>query len=457
MNKRTFSPAALPLVPARYAHVWRGGDAVWLFGLHWTPLIGGRADTQARSRARRAQATHYVWGGERGIVAGYGQLPALRTQRWCAAALAFARTCSEGIAAALVSLPDGRMWLIAAQDGTVIARTDALFDGPVEAQAALDALMQALPGCRTLDVPDPDAFLHALCSTPAPQWALRAVEPAWLRQARRLKVVLGVPAVALVAAMVWQTSQPSRLDESPQPNTLSAAQRALLWHTAVRQQWGATQVHLPDELRRVMDSLQRLPIDLAGWGLRQAICRAASAVWHCEAQFVRDASTANNATFNARVPAGWHVRFDLLQGAALTWTVPSAVTPLSAVMTWSQGDIGELADLQRERRVDVHFASHMQRISAAFTHVSLSARQAVPLMPPVDAAGLPIARTDAMPELWQRALRIEGPLRSFALLAHPPATIAWHEIAVGVDTPPDVSIKLSPLTARLTGLVYDHL
>ncbi|MET0186696.1 MAG: type 4b pilus protein PilO2 [Achromobacter sp.] len=453
MNAHVSPAHPVPPVPARYAHVSMGGDAVWVFGLHWIPLIGGHADAQARARARRAQATHYVWGGERGIVAGYGQLPALRGQPWCAAALAFARSYPEGIAAALVPLPDGRLWLIAAQDGTVIARTDTLFEHAAHAQAALDALMHALPGCRTIDVADPDAFLHMLGRTPAPQWVLRAVQPAWLRTARRLKGGWALAAAAVAIGMVWRVMQPSHHAETPSPNALSDVQRALLWRTAVRQQWGAMQVHLPDELRRVMGSLERLPIDLDGWGLRQATCRAGGARWQCEAQFLRDGASATNATFNARVPAGWRVRFDLLQGAALTWTVPSDETQLNAVMAWRHGDEGESA----ERRVDVQFASHMQRIGAAFTQVSLSARQAVPLIPPVDAAGLPVARAAGIPELWQRALRFEGPLRSFALLAHPPATIAWHEITVGIDTPPDVSIKLSPLTARLTGLVYDHL
>lgn len=453
MSKHTSSAMTVPPVPTRYAHLSMDGDAVWLFGLHWTPLIGGHADRQARARARRAQATHYVWGGERGIVAGYGQLPTLHARQWCAAALAFARTCPEGIAAALVPLPDGRMWFIAAQEGTVIARTDTLFEDPAEAHAALEALMRVLPGCRTVDVPDADAFLHALCGKPATQWALRAVQPAWLRMVRRFRVGLGLAATAVVVvALVWRALHPAHPIEPPRPKALSAAQRALLWHSAVQQQWGATQVHLPDELRRVMGSLERLPIDVAGWGLRQATCRAATTDWRCEAQFVRDVSTATNALFNTRVPPGWGVRFDLLQGAALTWTVPSAVTPLRAVVTWPQRETQ-----RHDQAVDVQFASHMQRIGAAFTHVSLSARQAVPLIPPVDATGLPIARTAAMPELWQRALRLEGPLRSFALLAHPPATITWHEITVGVDTPPDVSIKLSPLTARLTGLVYDPL
>lgn len=407
------------------------------FGLSWFALVGSHTPALARARARRLRATHYVVGGLGAVAGGCARLPVpVRRRPVHAAAQAFAHRYPEGSVACIAELADGRWWLAAAQDGAVLARADRLYDSTESAATALRELAAQYPSLRQID------GVQALAAVMASADAVALMLPVgsrWARLPWPVRAFAGVLAAALAVPPAWQAWR--RPPPAPVPESAITAEAA--WQQAVTQFRERQVAHPRQELGRVLASLHRLPLDVQGWVLREARCQPGPRAWSCMADYDRLQGDATNDAFARALPAGWRLHFRPLEGAGLAWTVA--------------GDGATLAGMALPDAAHIEGAvvSALQRVRPAFGRVALGPAVAVSIPAPRNTQGQALAPWPAGPSPRQRSLTLQGPLRSFALLADWPFAVAWSSLALRLAAGRAPGITVSALTAELQGTLYE--
>lgn len=271
----------------------------WVHGMSWSAVVGSHAQSVARLRARQMRASHYLLGGERAMAAGCARVPG-RGARYSAAQQVAAHCAPEAFAA-VVAL-DGRYWLIAVQDGAVLAGGDQIFAQEDQAQAALQRL-GIEPSRR------PDRVDQALDAAPLPAARLRPLPP-------RPALLLAMPLLPLACVAIWGgwgRAAPAQGSEQAAPAPMPALC-----------------------LGQVLDSVHRLPMRLAGWRLGGAQCLPREDDWQCQARYQPDSLQALSADFQRQLAAHWELEFPGLDEAVLRWRAAGLcqADPRPADMRW---------------------------------------------------------------------------------------------------------------------------
>ncbi|KNY04632.1 hypothetical protein AKG08_26420 [Achromobacter piechaudii] len=384
----------------------------------------------------------------------------------------------------LVPLPDGRHWLAAAQDGVVLSQADRIFTSRTEALQAQARLQEQRPA---LPEHDADAVWAVLMRAADPAARLAALPSRWASVPFALRLFLLCLGLSALAPPIWRATAPYRASSGaaihagrPELPERNAAHRAML---------GTLAAHRPDEVSRLLRSVGMLPIHVQGWALRRAQCDAGRGGWRCAAVYARASSLATNQQLYERLPAGWQVSFKPLDEATLAWRVASPSISLAQLV------------LPNALRVDTELVGALQRLRPAFASVMLAPAVVVPtsahaagaaLAPAVVSTSLPAspsspasqlpsrsapgsphtdrnsalgsarARGDAvLPQdvahvLRRRALRLQGPLRSLALLPSALAPARWSRLVVDVQAQPKPNLVASTLVAELQGELYEQ-
>lgn len=450
------------------------------FGLRWLVLIGSDTQALARARGRRLRATHVVVGGSPATMAGYGRLRGMRRARagewWrnrvakhvdghvgnraadAAPGRAARRPARPFVLAAaqlyalrfpsgghcVIALPDGRYWLVAAQDGVVLSQADRVFVSHDDALQAQARLQEQRPG---LPAHDPDSIWACLISAVDSGARLAPLPSRWAGVPFALRLFLLCVAMAALAPPVWRSVVPYVLshwaaapaEDSAPPDPRSAHQAML----------GALTAHGPNDVARLLRSVGLLPIQVQGWALRRAQCDAGEGVWRCAAVYARAHRFATNQRLYARLPAGWQVSFKPLDEATLAWRVASEPIPLTALA------------LPSGLHVDTELVAALQRLQPAFASVSLASAVALPLsLSNASVVGAQVSPSQTLPVLRRRALRLQGPLRSIGLIPTaltPALTPArWSRLVVDVQAQAKPTLVASTLVAELQGDLYEQ-
>ncbi|MBV7482366.1 type 4b pilus protein PilO2 [Bordetella sp. BOR01] len=414
------------------------GEGSLAFGLSWFALVGSHAPAMARARARRMRATHYVVGGQGAMAGGCARIAPRLRRPVHAAAQVFARYHPDGTAACIAPLPDGRWWLAAAQDGAVLARADALYADAEQAAVALQGLAAQYPSLRQHDGRQ---TLKALMTSADAATLMQPVGSRWSRMPLPVRAFISLVAIALAVPVAWRAWQPSARVAAPVASV--TAEEA--WQQASLEFRRQHTMHALPELGRVLASLHRLPLNVQGWLLRDARCQPASRAWSCSAAYVRVQADATNTAFAQALPAGWQLRFQPLDAAELAWMVPGNSTLLADVA------------LPDATHVDGVLASALQRARPAFTQLTLGPAASAPIAAPRDPHGLPIAAPPDWPALRQRAVALQGPLRSLSLLADQSRlVVAWSSVVLRLAAGRVPATAVSALTAELQGTLYEQ-
>jgi len=411
--------------------------AALVFGLRWSPLVGSRPDLLARKRARLAGASHYVYGGNRSAAVGCTRLRQPPKACYSAAQL-FALAHPDGMAAGLLAMSDARVWLVAAQDGAVLARTDRIFATADLARSALQELTASYPGI--------DARLFELTPAdlpPQPAAILWRTGSGWSALPRSGKVIGGLLLALTLGFSVPAGWRAWHRTTAAVPDATSVAP-ARAWNDALARTAAALPLHAPAVTGRLFASLRRLPLNRRGWSLRDASCRPGGAAWRCEASYVRAAPGATFAAFSAGLPPSVQPSLKQLDLAQMQWRLGQP----SARLT--------LAQIPSAHATSQGLASALQRIRPAFQEISLSEAAALPVVPPRDAQGRTLPQPQGLPALRQRVLRLQGPLRSFALFDPAMAPSAWSELGLTHRALSEPTVNLSALSAHLHGVVYEQ-
>ncbi|MFY0480379.1 hypothetical protein [Achromobacter marplatensis] len=425
-----------------------GADRKLAFGLRWLVLIGSDVSGLARARGRRLRATHVVVGGSLATVAGYGRLRsswrrgphATASRRRSAphiqaAAQLYALLYPEG-GLCLIPLPDGRYWLVAAQEGSVLSQADKLFDSHSEALHALARLREQR---AALVEHDADSVWAALSNAVESGARLSVLPSRWAAMPLALRLFLICVGLSAAARPLWHGLSSQVFPYTPEAPAQEAPDRLDPYLAMLE----GTPAHAPAALFGLLRALGKLPIQVQGWALRHAQCDAGPRGWNCSARYARAHPFATNQLLYARLPEGWKVAFKPLDSAALSWRVATDDVPLARLT------------LPTALRVDTELVATLQRLQPAFVSVALDPAVAVPLhTSPVaqPAASSVVAR----PTVRRRALRLAGPLRSFALLPGVLPAVRWSRLTLDVQPQPQPSLAASTLVAELHGELYEQ-
>jgi hypothetical protein len=413
------------------------GGAVLAFGLRWFPLVGSRVDVMARRKARDAGATHYVQGGARAAAVGCARLRGKMKACYSAAQI-FAQAHQHGTAAGILSLQDDRAWLVASQDGAVIARTDRIYPTADQAMAALAELDQSYPGIAATLLHLDMEGLSATLDPAACLWRIGTVIAQLPGPVRGSALLL---VLALLASVLAKQGWP---DAQRRHAAVADIPPAVAWRAAVEKAAAAARVHRPEQLGSVFGALKQLPTAVRGWALRSARCRPQAADWNCSASYARIGPQATNQDLAVAVPTYAQPVFRGIEQAEIAWRVPLAFTALQPDALGGAGD------------TDLVFASALQRIQPAFVRIGLGDPAAFPVTPPLDAQGRALPPPPDLPRIRLRQVDLQGPLRSFSLFSGSEAAASWSEVALtlGAEIPP--ALARSQLIAQLKGVVYER-
>lgn len=430
--KSAYAPTAYLLDPG-------GFGRLFAFGLNWSPLVGSQVKALAHKKARHQRATYYVAGGVRASAVGCARLPgAMRKRGVYSAAQAFAQWHSQEALICVAQVPDGRVWMAAAQDGAVIARTDVLFPSFAQAHEAASALMAQRPSLRLCDGAE---TLQALLNRSDDSSLLIPLRSYWSRiplPIRGMVLALGISfGVSVLRHHVAAPVKPAKQE-------VSALDQASLWQQAMATFSQRYPIHTSQDLQRMFSAVHRLPLMIQGWIFRSARCQAVNSGWDCSALYSRSDLMATNADFNALVPQGWQVDFKPLNEAVLSWALSSVSVPLA---------LPHVPDIQH---VDTVLTSTLQRLQPLFSQVLLSLPEAL-VVAPLDEHGVSIAPPNQVPRIRRRALSLNGPLRSFSLLPDytNTASVAWTGFSLHAEPGRKPDTAVSALTAQLQGFIYE--
>ncbi|WP_251864492.1 type 4b pilus protein PilO2 [Achromobacter sp. Marseille-Q4962] len=406
------------------------------FGLHWMALIGSNAPALAKARARQLRATHYALGGAPAAVAGFGRARARARQRQAAqaAALVFAQCHPRG-GHCILRLPDGRYWLAAARDGTVLSAGDRLYASQAAAESARAQLLSQRPDLAALD---PAEVWTRLCAGGDAACRLIPVPSRWSELPWTVRVFLLCLAASALGPWLWHSwNRPAPEDAGTPAADASAGDARQAWDDALSQAMRRLRAHDGSEPGRLIAGLAGVPLSLEGWALRRAHCDAMDAQWRCSAFYARAYPFATNQGLAARRPSGWNLSFNPLEEAVLSWRLAAGERPLSAIA------------LPSGHEVDIRVASVLQTLAPAFSSVSLG-------QPARAAFAEGIARPAGAPELRARTVSLHGPLRSLVLLSGAFSSARWSRLVLNIQPQARAGLASSMLAAELQGVLYEH-
>ncbi len=347
----------------------------------------------------------------------------------------------------LIDLPGGRYWLAAAQDGVVLSQADRLFNSRDDAVQAQARLREQRPG---LVEHDADAVWAALLRAVDPGARMARLPSRWAALPFALRLFLACVAVSALAPPLWRVASSYIFSEqrrSRAEETASAGQQ-----NPYQSMISAMAAHGPLEVSRLLRSVGELPVQVQGWALRRAQCDAQASGWNCAAVYARAHPQATNRRLHAGLPAGWRVSFKPLDEATLAWHIASPPVPLARLM------------LPSALHVDTEIVAILQRLRPAFSSVTLAPAIALtlpgpmsePMPGPAGGDAADVTPLDPLPVLRRRTLRLQGPLRSLALLPAAIAPARWSRLVLDVQPQHRPTLVASTLVAELQGDLYEQ-
>lgn len=419
---------------ARVTRLVRVDGIPLAFGLDWVPLLGDPDDARARAGGRGA--SHRVVSGDPPAALGLAHgLPASMAC-WSAADL-LARRHPRGTVACVLSLGTGIWHVLAAHEGVALARADRSYPEEHLARDAIEALRRVHPKLALLaerSGPDAAALLPDLARQAAGR---RPLEPVRRRGVRLALLVLAA-SLGVAAWLRWGGGVDAAV--------ASRSDARAAWHAALARTLARHPLHGEAGTRALLDAMYRQPARLGGWSLHDLRCqpRPDGTLWQCVGEYRRQGRQADNRALLRAAPDGWRLDFPSLDVARASWTLSLP------------GRNPEPRGLPRAGLVARDWASALQAVLSAFSVLRLDAARPLAVPAPHDPQGRALPVPEDFPALSIRALRVEGPLRSGALLAPLAGAVSWRKavLTLAPHTRPDV--RASRLILHLEGIVYEN-
>ena len=407
-----------------------------VFGLDWSPLVGGAPQRLGLQRARALGATHYVLSGKHATVVGAVRLePATAKLKGSlhSAAAVFSSRHPVGAIAYVLPDPSGSCWMIACHAGSVLSQTDRWFESQACALAVLDRLRSRFPGLQvqieqTLDQHGLPVWLGTtLCE----QSRLQRIQALGYLARTPLRICV---AVSLAASLAYGLLPTRNTDLQQERQDTQAVWRASLLELS-RQHT----VHAFSHLSVLTQTWQKIPLLPSGWILRKIQCESQGFDWQCVAQYARQYRWALNQHLEQVMPVGWSMQFTPLDEAAFLWRVPQAATTLDLSEHWMAYD----------------WMSYLQSIGSAFEHIQVGAATKFVIPAPDDGQGQALALAPGIPQWKQRTLVIKGPLRALVALDRLHMPVRWRRASLDIDRAQGLGTPRSALSLELVGDMFE--
>ncbi|MAK56733.1 MAG: hypothetical protein CML17_12975 [Pusillimonas sp.] len=418
------------------------------FGLEWLPLIDATGLKEARRRAGRYHATHFVLASDTAGAVGLANLRmqkpqgAVDRQPVFAAAQNVASLFQSGTWVVCLNLTADCWWLVAVHEGTVVMRTDVLGPSAESFNAVICELRRAYPhltylqsGCHN-EVPDLTS-LAQMCG------AMSMLRRRRIFGARgKLLALAGILSMGCTTALVMglpNTTAPHNTHEKTERD----AQRR--WQEAQQTALDRVYVHDVKGTQRLLEALYSVAVSPAGWQLEQVACQPRVRAWHCVARFHRSHPATDSQALETALPARWEVQADGLDRAKAAWSVPVTRLTLTQVQIPSETE-------SRKTWLGV-----LQRVSMAFERIIWGQAKAVSVITPTNPEGRPIPRPRGLHLVQSRRLQLSGPLRSYALLLADLNAIRWTDARLSINRKAIPGLRTSQLHLSLEGEFHERV
>lgn len=423
--------------------IWSLDNGVEIvFGLDWSPLIGGEPEALGRRRARSLRATHYLVMEELAAVVGCGVVHQLNTAKrrthrtgrrvLYAAAAMFAASYSEGVFAAVYSMGHKGYWLVAVNAGLVLAHTDRWYADLEDVEVALSGLKARFPSIQI-------SRAVSLVESSPPDWVLKnLILKARLQKisGSQLSTLCVATLVLMTGGMIWFWTGQSRVPQEQLPE----ARPEVLWLQVYEDFVKTHPVHHPEQLFRVISAWQVAPLSPDGWSLKQILCEPSGMDWHCAARYQRFKMHALSEKLEAAKPDGWTAEFIDLDHGVLRWQVTGAAS------------LFESASATTPLK---NWLSFLQGVTPVFESIQIGTGTAILFSAPVDRHGMTLERPSFIKPLKRRSISIKGPLRSMSAMRGFPVPVRWRGLQLDIGSPSGQGIRRSELTVSLTGEVFE--
>jgi len=413
-----------------------------VFGLDWSPLVGGIPAKLGRRRARSLQATHFLVSGSLAAVVGCGIIKkthvanhgaqADRFKTLHSAAAIFALAHLEGVVANVSFISKKGYWLVATNAGLVLAQTDCWYACLEDVDAALSVLKARFPNIQILKS-------TTLDEDNLPDWLSRSFSSKSVLQKLSDKRNITLRALCLslvVGGIAWTllgtTSEPVK--HVPEENG------NVLWQQAYDAFAAMHPVHHPEQLLTVMHAWHQAPLAPGGWKLKQIVCEPSQMDWHCAARYQRVKRLALSEHLDAAKPDGWGAEFIDLEHGLLRWQVLGVASPFQPVAT--------SMPLK-------NWLSYLQSVAPVFESIQIGTGTSINFAAPFNRQGIAFERPPHIKPLTRRHIAIKGPLRSMSALKGFPVPVRWRGLQLELGAPVGQGISRSELTVSLMGEVFE--
>ena len=409
-----------------------------IFGLDWSPLIGGQAERLGQQRGRVMNATHYVLSGSsHGCAVGIvrvGHANKKNNLLMYSAAAIFSKSFPHGAQACLMTMKEGACWMLVCHAGVVLSHTDRWYADESQALEAIAPIHQRFPSLQ----------IHRESISDGLTW------PVWLNTALTEESVLKGIHYSRLGSNKWFYLTLLLLTASSatgyqffykrdRMTDVLPVSNEIVWRQALQEQSAHTFWHSYSQLNAVIDSWMKIPLSPMGWRLTRVQCESSRLDWQCSARFVRQHRLAMNSHLEQFKPLEWKAEFSPLEDASFMWRVAPGVATLVLDQPWRGMD----------------WMSYLQGIGPAYEHILIGRTVLIPFKAPLDSTGQPLPRLSSFPVWTQRTLSLKGPLRSLTGLESFAMPVRWRRAVLNVERQAPQSINRSVLTFELTGDMFE--
>ncbi|QIM49908.1 type 4b pilus protein PilO2 [Pusillimonas sp. DMV24BSW_D] len=419
------------------------------FGLEWLPLIESLGRREARRRAGRYRASHFVLASDKTAAVGLANISrrkasGMNREVVFSAAQNVATLYQSGTWVVCLNLAPDCWWLVAVHEGVVVIRTDILASDPESFDAVVVELRRAYPRM---------AYLQSGRDKDAPSLGLLAQHAgqASMLQARRrtwvgVSVWISVTIVALVVGLVIFASF-SATESAADSEILAATTQSheRRWRAAQEAALDRVFVHGVQGTQRLLEALYGVAVTPSGWRLKQVECLPARQLWHCVAQFLRRHPATDVQALESALPASWTLEPRDLDRVSAIWSVPYLE------LTLAQMHIATAAESRKT------WLGILQRSSIAFDRIIWGEAKPFAIAAPIDPQGNVLPRPDGLTTYQSRSLQLSGPLRSYVLLLADLNAIRWSRARLSLKDKIVPGARASQLHLLLEGEFHERV
>lgn len=425
-----------------------------VMGLTWKVLLGQSLDELALAESIKAKASHFTHSGRSGSV-GYTRFKADPKLAYLSLANLFAASNPISTAFVALTINDSDVWVCGVSNGSVLTGYDVITDDLDTVESMKEGFGRRFADANFLG----DAGIDGLDENYAWDAIQELLGNNSVVSAAGLKIVKGglgksmrkVPKPLIYLTLLGISLFAFQKAGLPLAKSLFAPKEQavvedpeVLWADALEGWLEANRVSGPSALNEALNGIGDVPIIIAGWRAKSIECSWTTKAWKCIGEYKASSRLHTNSAFDAAKPTSWLVSWSLLQGAKVSFDLPTASHSIV---------IKSLKPVSEHQLVT---ASKVQMLSPLLTAgdkaISSFARIAVPPPKLANGGNVPPSTAVVFP-LVAKAL-LKSPLRTAAAMQGWADDVSWTRIVLTFDLKREPGINESSAVMELAGNIY---